>query len=172
MKDKKKRMGRGIAAAALLILAAVILGARLLVPEGGQGPSEEAAAAAAKAYADAVDYDYEDPAVIYEWMTNDYKASISEADFVAAFNKERSYPYLTPLFIYYDRVEMDGDYMRGTAYYTQAARLPGMVYEVGLVYEDGGYHIEDFEDFPDGSYLEKFDTVTYDLSSYFSDREE
>ena len=43
----------------------------------------------------------------------------------------------------------------------------GMVYEVGLVYEDSNWHIEDFDDFLDGSYLDKFDTVTYDLKSYF-----
>ena len=48
----------------------------------------------------------------------------------------------------------------------------GMVYEVGLVYEDSNWHIKDFDDFLDGSYLDKFDTVTYDLKSYFDTEQE
>ena len=64
-------------------------------------------------------------------------------------------------------MELSDDLMTGIAWYSQAARLPGMVYQVQLFYEDGTYHVLDFEDFPDGSYLDKFDTVTYDLSSYF-----
>ena len=131
-------------------------------------PSEEAAVRAAENYAEAIDYDYKSPERIYAFMTEDYQSVMSESEFVDAFNKERSYPYLTPLFINYDRVEMDADMMSGTAYYSQAARLPGMVYEVGLVYENGEYRIRDFEEFLDGSYLKKFDTVTYDLGSYFT----
>ncbi|MGN0204368.1 MAG: hypothetical protein ACI4BB_07490 [Coprococcus sp.] len=130
-------------------------------------PSEEEAVRVARAYAEAINYEYENPAAVYALMTSDYRSAISEEDFTEAFKKERSYPYLTPLFINYDRVEMADDLMTGTAWYSQAARLPGMVYEVKLVYEDGTYHVRDFEDFLDGSYLDKFDTVTYDLSSYF-----
>lgn len=95
-------------------------------------------------------------------MTDDFRKVMDKSEFIRAFKKERSYPYLTPLFINYDRVELNEDGTTGTAYYSQAARLPGMVYEVGLVYEDSNWHIEDFDDFLDGSYLDKFDTVTYD----------
>ena len=100
-------------------------------------------------------------------MTAEYKSKMSEEEFVKAFNKERSYPYLTPLFINYTSVSLDNGKKTGKAEYSQAARLPGMVYEVGLVYENGGYHIKDFENFPDGSYLKKFDSVSYSLDSYF-----
>lgn len=131
------------------------------------GSSEKSAIQAAEAYAEAVDYQYKDPAAIYAFMTDDFRQSMSEDAFIEAFNKERSYPYLTPLFINFDRVELSEDQMTGTAYYSQAARLPGMVYEVGMVYEDHAWHIRDFDDFLDGSYLDKFDTVTYDLKSYF-----
>ena len=130
-------------------------------------PSETSAEEAARAYAEAVDYQYENPAEIYAWMTNDFKNTMTESEFVQAFKKERTYPYLTPLFINFDRVELNEDGKSGTAYYSQAARLPGMVYEVGLVYEDSSWHIQDFDSFLDGSYLDKFDTVTYDLKSYF-----
>ncbi len=174
-REKKQLWLTVILVVIILIIAAICWWFAKQAAEAGLPsnvpPSEEAAEAAAKAYAEAIDYDYEHPSAIYQWMTNDYKASISEDDFNAAFKKERSYPYLTPLFINYDHVELSEDLMTGKAVYSQAARLPGMIYEVGLVYEDGTYHVEDFETFPDGSYLEKFDTVTYDLSSYFSDIE-
>ena len=131
------------------------------------GASEASAAKAAMAYAEAIDYRYKEPAAIYAFMTDDFQQSMSEDAFIQAFNKERSYPYLTPLFINFDRVALSEDKLSGTAYYSQAARLPGMVYEVGLVYEDHTWHIKDFDSFLDGSYLDKFDTVTYDLKSYF-----
>lgn len=130
-------------------------------------PSEKKAEEAAQAYADAVDYDYKTPEKIYTFMTDDYKSKISQDDFVKAFKKERSYPYLTPLFINYGSVQMDNGSKSGTAVYSQAARLPGMVYKVGLVFEDGEYHVKDFENFPDGSYLKKFNNLSYSLDSYF-----
>ena len=135
-------------------------------------PSEVSAEKAAMAYAEAIDYQYENPAVIYEFMTDDFRKVMDKSEFIRAFKKERSYPYLTPLFINYDRVELNEDGISGTAYYSQAARLPGMVYEVGLVYEDSNWHIKDFDDFLDGIYLDKFDTVTYDLKSYFDTEQE
>lgn len=131
------------------------------------GLSEKSAIQVAEAYAEAIDYQYKEPAAIYAFMTDDFQQSMSEDAFIQAFNKERSYPYLTPLFINFDRVELSEDKLSGMAYYSQAARLPGMVYEVGLVYEDHTWHIKDFDSFLDGSYLDKFDTVTYDLKSYF-----
>ena len=161
--DRKKVL---LAAVILLVAAVTLL---LSFRRAGiySKPSEEEAVRVAEAYAEAINYAYETPEVIYAMMTDDYHLAISEEDFVQAFKKERSYPYLTPLFINYDRVELSDDLMTGIAWYSQAARLPGMVYQVQLFYEDGTYHVLDFEDFPDGSYLDKFDTVTYDLSSYF-----
>ncbi len=147
----------------------IIAGLTILVSfrRAAAGPSEASAEEAAKAYAEAVDYQYENPSEIYALLTNDFKKTMTENEFVQAFKKERTYPYLTPLFINFDRVELNADGKSGTAYYSQAARLPGMVYEVGLIYEDSAWHIQDFDDFLDGSYLDKFDTVTYDLKSYF-----
>ena len=71
--------------------------------------------------------------------------------------KAGAYPYLTPLFINYESMELAEDGRSGKAVFSQAARLPGMVYELPFVYEDGRYKVIAFEDFPDGSYLEKFD---------------
>lgn len=132
-------------------------------------PGPEEAERVAREYARAIDYDFEEPEKIYAFLTGEYQAEMTEEEFTEAFLKERSYPYLTPLFLYFDRVELSEDLQTGTAWYTRAARLPGMTYEVGLVYdeEQETYAILDFEEFTDGSYLEKFETLGYDLSSYF-----
>ena len=61
----------------------------------------------------------------------------------------------------------DRDQKSGTAVFEQAARLPGMYYTVSLVYENGDYFIMAFDDFLDGSYLEKFDRLSYSLDDYF-----
>ena len=153
----------------IILLIVIIAGLTIFVSfrRMAAGPSEASAEKAAKDYAEAIEYQYKNPAVIYEFMTDDFRKIMGKSEFVQAFKKERSYPYLTPLFINYDRVELNEDGKTGTAYYSQAARLPGMVYKVGLVYEDSNWHIRDFDDFLDGSYLDKFDTVTYDLKSYF-----
>lgn len=153
----------------IVLLIVIIAGITVVtsIKHAADDPSQSSAEKAAMAYAEAIDYQYENPAVIYEFMTDDFRKVMDKSEFIQAFKKERSYPYLTPLFINYDRVELNEDGTTGTAYYSQAARLPGMVYEVGLVYEDSHWHIKDFDDFLDGSYLDKFDTVTYDLKSYF-----
>ena len=38
---------------------------------------------------------------------------------------------------------------------------------IGLVYENGDYYILDWEEFLDGSYLEKFENVPYSLDWYY-----
>lgn len=130
-------------------------------------PSTKKAEQTAQAYAHAIDYEYKTPEKIYAFMTDDFKSHMSEYKFIKAFKKERSYPYLTPLFINYDGVQMDEGKKSGKVVYSQAARLPGMVHTVSLIFEDGEYHVKDFDDFLDDSYLKKFDTVSYSLDSYF-----
>lgn len=118
-------------------------------------------------YANAIDNDFEHPEKIYAFLCDDFKSKMGEDEFSAAFRKERSYPYITPLYIY-DPVISDYHYHRSAkAVYTQAARLPGMTYEVSLVYENGMWDIVDWEDFPDGSYLRKLDNLNYSLSWYY-----
>ena len=121
----------------IVLLIVIIAGITVVtsMKHAADGPSEVSAEKAAMAYAEAIDYQYENPAVIYGFMTDDFRKVMDKSEFIRAFKKERSYPYLTPLFINYDRVELNEDGTTGTAYYSQAARLPGMVYEVGLVNE-------------------------------------
>lgn len=108
-----------------------------------------------------VNYLYDTPEKIYDFMTADYKKSITEEEFVEAFVKERSYPYLTTFFINLESVEISDDKRCGVAKYSQAARLPGMWVDIEFVYENGDYYfiVEKYAGFPDGSYLEKFDSI-------------
>ena len=120
-----------------------------------------------KAFAQKINYDYKRSERIYAYLTQAYQSTMTEDDFVEAFNKERSYPYLVPLFINYRSIEMSDDMLSGTAHFSQAARLPGMTYDIPFVYENGDYYMIAFENFPDGSYLEKFIDIPYSLDSYY-----
>ena len=86
----------------IVIIAGITVGTSM--KHAADGPSEVSAEKAAMAYAEAIDYQYENPAVIYEFMTDDFRKIMDKSEFIRAFKKERSYPYLTPLFINYDRV--------------------------------------------------------------------
>lgn len=122
-------------------------------------PSQERAILRVKEFAQAVNYEYENPEKIYPYLTEALRDQMPRSEFADAFKKERSYPYLTPLFINYESIEMAPDLKSGTAYFSQAARLPGMTYEVPFVYENGDYYMDTFHEFADGSYLEKFKTL-------------
>ena len=106
----------------IVLLIVIIAGITVVtsMKHAADGPSEVSAEKAAMAYAEAIDYQYENPAVIYEFMTDDFRKVMDKSEFIRAFKKERSYPYLTPLFINYDRVELNEDGTTGTAYYSQA----------------------------------------------------
>ncbi len=119
------------------------------------------------AFAHEINYNYGEPAGIYAYLTQAFKDTMGEEAFVEAFRKERTYPYLVPLFINYRSMELSEDALSGTAHFSQAARLPGMVYDVPFVYENGDYYMMAFEDFPGGEYLDKFEDIPYSLDMYF-----
>lgn len=129
--------------------------------------SKENAEERVKAFAYEINYKYRTPENIYGYLTKEYRDKITKEEFAWAFEKERSYPYLTPLFINYESIEMSEDKLSGTAHFSQAARLPGMKYEIRFKYENGDYYMEAFEDLIDGSYLDKFESIPYSLDSYF-----
>ena len=131
--------------------------------------TEEHALERLEAYAEAVDYSYKEPQKIYSFLCQDFRDQMDEEAFCEAFAKERTYPYITPLYISKPEITMAQDGLSGTAVYVQAARLIGMTYEVSFVYENGDYYIQDWEEFLDGSYLEKFEDMTYSLDWYYSE---
>lgn len=149
-----------------LIVACLVLLLGAGCARGGS-QTQERAEERVKAFAHAINYDYEKPERIYAYLTQSYQDAITQDGFVEAFQKERSYPYLVPLFLNYRSIEMGDDMLSGTAHFSQAARLPGMTYDIPFVYENGDYFMIAFENFPDGSYLEKFIDIPYSLDSYF-----
>ena len=114
-----------------------------------------------EAFVQKINYEYDRPEKIYAYMTQDYRNSISRADFVEAFHIERSYPYLTPLFLNFLSMQMEPGNKTGTAHFSQAARLGGTYYDISLVYENFNYYmaIDAYAGFPDDSYLEKFERI-------------
>ncbi|MCF0133080.1 MAG: hypothetical protein HUJ72_04370 [Blautia sp.] len=129
--------------------------------------TEEHALERSEEYAKAIDYSYKEPEVIYRLLCKEFRGQMTEDEFCKAFEKERTYPYITPLYISKPRVTMERDLTKGTVIYDQAARIIGMTYEVELIYEDGDYYICDWESFADGSYLEKFENTPYSLEWYY-----
>ena len=150
-----------VLAAAVLLCAALVC---LLGPWGPATPGN--AARRVRDFTELVDYHADEPGKIYDYLTEEYRESITREDFIAAFEKERTYPYLTPFFINLTSIEMDGGNKSGTAVFSQAARLPGMVYEMPFVYENGNYYMvmEEYAGFPNGSYLEKFEHIPHYLT--------
>lgn len=147
-----KRLYKWLAA---VVVVAIIICLGLFVYKRSMQRAEQRV----KAFVHVINYEYKAPEKMYKYFTKAYRQEISEADFVEAFNKERTYPYLTPLFLNYESIEMDKDDRSAVAIFSQAARLPGMIVEINLVYENGDYYVHYFEEFLDGSYLDKFERL-------------
>lgn len=162
MKGKKK-----VIIYFVIILLIILLLGYILFGINKNNFNTENAKDRALEFAYAVNYEYDKPEKIYEYLSENFKSKMSEKEFIKAFNKERSYPYLTPLFINFSRIEWLEDNEQGLVFFSQAARLPGMVYTVRLIYENGDYYIMAFENFLDNSYLEKFKNLSYSLDSYY-----
>ena len=106
----KKRAACLICALTLLALCAC-----------AERPTEENARKRAEAYAQAVNFAYETPEEIYAFVTEDVKTRLSQPAFCAAFAKDRTYPYITPLYLFYPEVSMADDGLSATVVYQQAA---------------------------------------------------
>ena len=156
-----KKRGIAAAIAAFLLITAAACGC-------ASNKTEDHALARLTEYADAIDSSYKNPEKIYALLCENFRQQMSEEDFCSAFKKERSYPYITPLYISSPTVEMSQDNTSGTAVYIQAARITGMTYKVSFIYENGDYYIEDWNSFLDGSYLSKFSNIPYSLDWYYS----
>lgn len=100
------------------------------------------------------------PAYVYDYLAPDIKKLIDEEGFVKNFKKERSYPYLTPLYLYLDQLELGKDQKVGHVECIVAARLPGEKMEFSIRYVDDNYYIDGFRDIADGSFIKKFDKLS------------
>ncbi len=129
--------------------------------------SEKSAIDRAKEYARAVNYEFRTPGKIYDFLWSGFKEIMDEESFIKAFNKERSYPYITPLYIFSPEVTEKTETGGFIITFLQAARIVGMTYDIEMVYENGNWFVKDWEQFPDGSYLEKFEKIPYSLDWYY-----
>ena len=109
---------------------------------------------------------------LYAFLCSDFRDQMSEDEFVEAFNKERSYPYITPLYIFFPEISEETETGEYIVTFLQAARIEGMKYDIRMVYEDGNWFVVDWEQFPDGSYLKKFENIPYSLDWYYDFSEE
>lgn len=99
------------------------------------------------------------PDVIYDYLTPDIRSLIDKEGFVENFKKERSYPYLTPLYLYLDNLQLKDAKKTGHVKCLVASRLPGEYMEFNIIFVDNNYYIDAFEDIANGSFLEKFNKL-------------
>lgn len=100
------------------------------------------------------------PQEIYPLLTPVLQKMIDSKGFIKNFAHERSYPYLTPLFLYVDRIEFSDDNKKGHVFCTVAARLPGEKKEYDLVYIPfKGYRMDALKPIASGSYIWRFDRL-------------
>ena len=99
---------------------------------------------------------YNNPEVIYEHLLKEYQQEMAKEDFINHWNKERSYPYLTPLFIYIDEVTFTDELLKGRVKAVVAARLPGEYMYFDFTWQNDNYYIDAFPEIIDKSYLQKF----------------
>lgn len=100
------------------------------------------------------------PAKVYNYLTPEIRKLIDKEGFVQNFAKERSYPYLTPLYLYLDKLKLGDDKIKGQIECIVAARLPGERMDFSVVYVKDNYYIDAFRDIADGSFIKKFDKLS------------
>ncbi|WZL71676.1 hypothetical protein QBE52_11210 [Clostridiaceae bacterium 35-E11] len=100
------------------------------------------------------------PESIYNYLTPDIKEIISKEDFIESFAKERSYPYLTPLYLYLDHLTLQKDKREGIAECTVASRLPGEKMKFEIFFVKGNYYVNAFKEVADGSFIKKFEKLS------------
>lgn len=114
----------------------------------------ENAAIRAEEFAKAVNDN--NPKKVYEYLAPGIRDMASREVFVQNFAKERSYPYLTPLYLYVEDVQLCEGETKGVVNCIVASRLPGEKMEFEIVFIEDDYYICGFEEIADGSFIDKF----------------
>ena len=98
--------------------------------------------------------------LVLNTVTPAIQEMIDSKGFIENFAHERSYPYLTPLFLYVDRIEFSGDNTTARVFCTVAARLQGEKKEYEVVYIPfTGYRMNALASIANGSYTWRFDRL-------------
>lgn len=148
----RKRVRILILAIAIMLVAGGGLLADKIALKG-----ESSAQKRLEGFAHAVNYN--NPEVVYTYLTAELRGQITKEKFAENFAHERSYPYLTPFYINFLEVKLTEDKASGVGVFSVAARLPGEIYEQPFVYENGNYYMQAFENIVDGSYVKIFDRL-------------
>lgn len=145
-------MKKGILVIGAIILSVVLFSyPHFTAPVSG---TEEKALTRVEGFLTAVNHNK--PALVYQYLTPDIKELIDQDGFVENFAQERSYPYLTPLYLYLEKLELSDDGKTGHVNCVVAARLPGEKMEFAVVFVDDNYYVDTFREIADGSFREKF----------------
>ncbi|MEA1926669.1 MAG: hypothetical protein U9N73_00565 [Candidatus Auribacterota bacterium] len=99
------------------------------------------------------------PEKVYDYLLPSIQSLIDREGFVRNFARERSYPYLTPLYLYLEKLELDPAQSSGRAICRVAARLPGQTRVFPIIYTNENYFIDAFREIADGSFAEKFERL-------------
>jgi len=125
----------------------------------GSGPAEKEVRARVRMEAFLRAVNENRPGKVYDYLLPSIRVLINREGFVGNFVRERSYPYLTPLYLYLEKLELDPDQSTGRAICRVAARLPGQFRVFPIIYMDGDYYVNAFRDIADGSFAEKFNKL-------------
>ncbi len=138
--------------------ASVIL---ILAQPGHAGPGRERMEGRVRARMEAFIHTVNEnrPQEIYDYLLPSIRVLIDREGFVRNFARERSYPYLTPLYLYLEKLELNPDGSSGRAVCRVAARLPGQIRVFPIIFTDGDYFVNAFREIADGSFAEKFDRL-------------
>ena len=93
--------------------------------------------------------------VVYDMLCEDYRSQLSREEFIKRFADDRTYPYLTPLYLHLVSLSIPLRH-DGQVVCSVAARLEGEFFRFPIRFEQGEYYFLVFDDLIDGSYREKF----------------
>lgn len=93
--------------------------------------------------------------VVYDMLCKEYRNQLSRDEFMKRFADDRSYPYLTPLYLHLVSLSIP-QRSDGLVVCSVAARLEGEFFRFPIRYEQGEYYFLVFSEFIDGTYREKF----------------
>jgi len=93
--------------------------------------------------------------VVYDMLCEEYRTQISKDEFIKRFSDDRTYPYLTPLYLHLVSLSIP-QRSDGMVVCSVAARLEGEFYRFPIRYEQGDHYFLVFSELLDGSYRDKF----------------
>lgn len=104
-------------------------------------------------FIDAINHHESD--VVYDMLCEEYRSRLTKDEFIKRFSDDRTYPYLTPLYLHLVSLSIP---LRtdGQVVCSVATRLEGEFFRFPIRYEQGDFYFLVFEALIDGSYRDKF----------------